>query len=378
MAEPLRVVVCPDSFKGSLAAEEVAAAMVRGVLAARPDARVRALPMADGGEGTAWRVSRAAGWEWRQARVTGPDGTALQAGWGLDPQGRRAVLDVAAACGLDRIPAGRRDPWQLDTRGVGELMRAALDAGARHLLVGLGGSGTVDGGAGLLAALGVRFRDADGCALAPHPAALGAVAQADFAELDPCLGEVDITLLSDVDNPLIGPQGAAAVFGPQKGLAVDDVAAMDACMQRLAGAIEAAGWLRRPVDAPGAGAAGGLGFALGCVLGGTARMGAMYVADLIGLDAAMREADRVITGEGRLDGQTAHGKVVAEVLRRAGGLGVPVAAVAGSVDADADELAALGLTDARALCDGSLSLEEAMAHPADAIAARTRSLIEEA
>ncbi|WP_019594834.1 glycerate kinase [Thioalkalivibrio sp. ALM2T] len=372
------MVVCPDSYKGSLEAEEVAAAMARGVHAARPDARVRSLPMADGGEGTARLVSHTLGWAWHLSDVSSPTGAHLSAGWGCDHHEQRAVIDVASACGLDRIPDDQHDPWQLHSFGVGELMRAALDAGAEHLLIGLGGSGTVDGGAGMLAALGVRFLDAEGHALAPHPAGLADLARVDFDALDPRLAHIDITVLNDVDNPLTGPHGAAAVFGPQKGLKTADIPAMDTHMERLACMIDAAGHLRRPIDTPGAGAAGGLGFALDCVLSGGARMGAGYLAELIGLDAAIREADLVITGEGQLDGQTSHGKVVAEVVRRARELRVTVVAIAGAIACDEAEIGAFGLSDARALCDGSITLDQALARPAHYIAERTRALIEAA
>jgi len=378
LSERLRVVVCPDSYKGSLEAEDVAAAMARGVHAARPDARVRSLPMADGGEGTARLVSHTLGWAWHLSDVTGPTGAHLSAGWGCDHREQRAVIDVASACGLDRIPDDRHDPWQLHSFGVGELMRAALDAGAEHLMIGLGGSGTVDGGAGMLAALGVRFLDAEGHALAPHPAGLADLVRVDFDALDPRLARIDITVLNDVDNPLTGPDGAAAVFGPQKGLKAADIPAMDGHMEHLARCIDAAGHLHRPTDTPGAGAAGGLGFALDCVLGGSARMGAGYLAELIGLDAAIREADLVITGEGQLDGQTSHGKVVAEVVRRARELRVPVVAVAGAIACDEAEIGDFGLSDARALCDGSITLDQALARPAHYIAERTRALIEAA
>lgn len=371
------ILLCPDSFKGSLEADAVAAAMARGVHAARPTAQIRALPMADGGEGTADLVAHTLGWEWHLSEVHGPTGTHLTAGWGFDPANRRAVIDVASACGLDRVPEDRRDPWQLETRGVGELMRSAMDAGANHLLIGLGGSGTVDGGAGMLAALGVRFLDADGQLLDSHPSALRQLDRVDFAQIDPRLADVEITVLNDVDNPLTGPHGASPVFGPQKGLAESDIEAMDRHLDCLAGKIDAAGHLQRPVDTPGAGAAGGLGFALDCVLGGTARMGAAYIAELIGLDAAIAESDLVITGEGQIDGQTSRGKVVAEVVGRTGRLTVPVMAIAGSIACSDEELTAFGLADARALCDGSITLEQAMAEPARWITARTQALVQD-
>ncbi len=377
MSDDLHVVLCPDSFKGSLEADAVAAAMARGVHAARPTAQIRALPMADGGEGTADLVAHTLGWEWHLSDVHGPTGTHLTAGWGFDPANRRAVIDVASACGLDLVPTDRRDPWRLETRGVGELMRSAMDAGANHLLIGLGGSGTVDGGAGMLAALGVRFLDADGQALDAHPSSLRSLARVDFSALDARLADVEITVLNDVDNPLTGPHGASPVFGPQKGLAESDIEAMDRHLACLAERIEAAGHLQRPADTPGAGAAGGLGFALDCVLGGTARMGAAYIAELIGLDAAISESNLVITGEGQIDGQTSRGKVVAEVVNRAGRLHVPVMAIAGSIACSEAELTAFGLADARALCDGSITLEQAMAEPARWIITRTQTLMQD-
>jgi len=375
LSDDLHVVLCPDSFKGSLDAAGVANAMARGVHAACPTAQIRALPMADGGEGTAELITHTLGWEWHLSDVHGPTGDHVTAGWGFDADSRRAVIDVASACGLDLVPQDRRDPWQLDSRGVGELMQAAIEAGAEQLLIGLGGSGTVDGGAGMLAALGVRFLDAEGKQLPPTPAGLASLHRADVGGLDSGLAGVEIVVLTDVDNPLTGPHGASAVFGPQKGLAEGDIDAMDAHLARLAETIDAAGGLRRPVETPGAGAAGGLGFALDCVLGGMARMGATFLADLIQLDAAIASSELVISGEGQIDGQTSRGKVVAEVVGRAQRLGVPVVAVAGSLACSEAELTDFGLTDARALCDGSITLEQALDEPARWIAARTQQLL---
>ncbi|WP_018865150.1 glycerate kinase [Thioalkalivibrio sp. ARh3] len=367
--------LCPDSFKGSLDAAGVAEAMARGVRVASPSTRIQALPMADGGEGTAELVSHTLGWAWHLSDVRDPCGRHVSAGWGYDEASRRAVIDVASACGLDLVPEAERDPWKLDTRGVGDLILAVLDAGGRHVLIGLGGSGTVDGGAGMLHALGVRFRDREGRELEPVPERLEHLASADFSGLEPRLEELRITVLNDVDNPLTGARGAAAVFGPQKGLAASEIPRMDACMERLARAVDAAGELRCPGSMPGAGAAGGLGFALACVLRGQSRMGAGYLADLIELEAAIAGSDLVVTGEGQLDGQTAHGKVVAEVIRRARRCSVPVAVVAGSIDATAEDLDAMGLADARALCDGTITLEQAMEDPGHWIMERTRAIV---
>lgn len=350
--------------------------MARGVHAADPQTQIRALPMADGGEGSAELVTHTLGWEWHLSDVHGPNGTHLTAGWGYDAERRRAVIDVASACGLDLVPPGRRDPWQLDSRGVGELIRSALDAGAMHLLIGLGGSATVDGGAGMLQALGVRFLDQADAPLPARPAGLVGLKRVDFSGLDPRLRDVEIIVLNDVDNPLTGEHGAARVFGPQKGLAAEDVETMDAHLGRLAELIDASGHLQRPPDTPGAGAAGGLGFALACVLEGESRMGAAYLADLIGLDAAIAAADLVITGEGQIDSQTSRGKVVAEVVARARRQGVPVLAVAGSITASAEELGEFGLADARALVEDAVTVEQAMAEPARWISQRTRALVE--
>ncbi len=350
--------------------------MERAVRATRPEAHVYCMPMADGGEGTARLISQHLGWAWHEEVVTGPDGATVNAGWGHDPEHLTAAMDIASACGFDHVSTASRDPWRLDTRGVGELLRCILDAGVLRVLVGLGGSTTVDGGAGLLAALGVRFIDAKGRELGPHPGGLAELYRVDFSGLDPRLADLELILLGDVDNPLTGPQGAAAVFGPQKGLHARDVAAMDAHLQRLATAIANARPLHCPAAAPGAGAAGGLGFALACVLGGAMHSGAAYMADRTRLDHAICASDLVITGEGRLDAQTLRGKVAGEVIRRARQWQVPVALVAGSIACDEEELAAMGLAAARALSAASVTPEQAMAEPERWIAIRTRELIE--
>lgn len=367
----MHVLLCPDSFKGSLSSPDVASAMSDGLRQVSPDVTTETIPMADGGEGMARIVTDAIGGEWRQVTVEGPNGLPVEAGWGWDHVHHRAVLEVASACGLDLLSPPQRDPWQLHTRGVGQLIRAALDAGARELLIGLGGSGTNDAGAGLLDALGVVFRDRLGTALEPTPAGLADLVSVDFDHLDPRLNSVQLVLLTDVDNPLTGDHGASATFGPQKGLASDQVAAMDTRIQQIADAIAAARPLVRSIDAPGMGAAGGLGFALGAVLGGTPRMGSDYIAELVGLDAAIARSDLVITGEGSLDGQTARGKVVAEVLRRVRRQDKPVLAVAGSIQCSAEQIADFGLAGATSLCNGQVTVEEAMARSAGLVTQRT-------
>lgn len=367
----MHVLLCPDSFKGSLSSPAVANAMIAGIRQVDPQVTTEAIAMADGGEGMSDIVNTALDGQWRAARVHAPDGQWVRAGWGWDSVQRQAILDVASACGLDLVPEAKRDPWQLDTRGVGELILAALDAGATRILIGLGGSGTNDAGAGMLAALGAVFMDASGHRLAPSPAALADLARVDLSLLDARLPSIKLDFLTDVDNPLTGAQGASAVFGPQKGLSPSQVAPMDARLTAIARRIEASRPLRCDIDSPGMGAAGGLGFALGAVLGGARQMGSRYIADLVGLDAAIHRSDLVITGEGCLDGQTARGKVVAEVVRRANGFGKPVLAIAGSVNCTPEQIHEIGLAGALSLSNKEVSIAEAIARPAGLITERT-------
>ena len=337
------VVVAPDSFKGSLSAREVAEAIGRGLKQALPRATIRTRPMADGGEGTVAAILLSGGGERRVHTVTGAGGRPRDAIYGLVSRadGEAAILEVAEIVGItDRdglsVPLEARS-----TRGVGELLRALLDAGLRRVMIGLGGSSTNDGGAGMLAALGVRFFDEAGRPVEPTPAGLARLASVEARDLDPRLRSCAITILSDVTNPLCGAAGASAVFGPQKGLRPEDVTAADAVLARYAALTEralgagAAGALAQP----GAGAAGGLGFAARAV-GGTFASGAQVIADLIGLDEALAGADWAITGEGKSDGQTLSGKAPFVVAARARDAGVPVTLLSGALDEAA--LAALG------------------------------------
>ncbi|OZB36584.1 MAG: glycerate kinase [Halothiobacillus sp. 15-55-196] len=367
----LRIVICPDSFKGSLSSPAVAEAMAQGARLVAPDARIERIPMADGGEGTAERITQALDGEWRNVIVHGPDGATTDASWGWIPAQNRAVIDVASACGLNLTAPERRDPWQLDSRGVGELLRCALDHGAEHILIGLGGSGTNDAGAGMLSALGVRFLDEDGKPLIPSPDGLKTLDRVDFSQLDARLGQIKLICLTDVDNPLTGPTGATAVFGPQKGLAATDIAAMDARLAQIAKCIKAARPLHCSPDTLGMGAAGGLGFALGAVLGARRQRGSEYLADLLGLDSAIEQADLVLTGEGALDTQTAQGKVVAEVIRRAQRFEKPVICIAGSVHITPAQIKTLGLWTAWPLCGDNVDIDAAISRAAAMIAERT-------
>ncbi|WP_057689199.1 glycerate kinase, partial [Bordetella pertussis] len=256
----MKIVIAPDSFKESLSAPDAAAAIARGVRQACPGAHTLCIPMADGGEGTVQAVLAATGGQWRETTVRGALGEPVRARWGWLPDDATAVIEMAAAAGLELAPPAQRDPLRACSHGVGELIRAALDAGARRLIVGLGGSATNDGGAGMLTALGVRWLDADGRALAPGGAALADVRQVDASGLDARLRGVVVEIASDVDNPLCGPHGASHTFGPQKGATPEQVRQLDAALAHMAEIVTRAGHPDQRA-APGADAAGGLGYA---------------------------------------------------------------------------------------------------------------------
>lgn len=374
----MHIVLCPDSFKGSLSSPAVAQAMADGILQEWPDSTLEIRPMADGGEGMSAIVNEALGGKWHQTRIHGPEGRPVLAEWGYEQQKQQAVFEVASACGLGLLIKTDSDIWQRDTRGVGELILAALDAGATRILIGLGGSGTNDAGAGMLAALGVVFMDVSGRPLPPNPSALGALHTVDFSRLDPRLAGTKLIVLADADNPLTGAQGASAVFGPQKGLPSHQIDEMDARIRHIAQRIEdSRTTLPGSTDQPGTGAAGGLGFALIAVLGATRYFGSRYIADLIGLDDAIAHADLIITGEGRIDRQTSRGKVVSEVVRRAREQIKPVLAIAGSVHLSAERVHSMGLTAAWSLCTTQISLPEAIARSSELIAQRTKQAVDD-
>ena len=324
---PLRIVVAPDKFKGSLGAADVAAALADGVRDVVPDAICVLVPMADGGDGTVGAFL-AAGATARTARVSGPYGEPVDATYARD--GATAIIEMAAASGLALVP-DRREPRRATTRGTGELLRDALDGGATRIVLGVGGSATTDGGAGALAALGARFLDADGGVLDPAPVALAQVAAIDLGGLDPRLDAVDLAVACDVNNPLLGPHGSAAVYAPQKGASPGDVAFLDGILERLADAMRAATG-RDLRDLSGAGAAGGLGWALASAAGARLERGVRLVAEVRGLEGALTGADWCFTGEGRIDEQTLRGKVVDGVAALARERRVPVVAFGGSVD----------------------------------------------
>ncbi|MQT00421.1 glycerate kinase [Streptomyces jumonjinensis] len=350
----VRVVIAPDSFKGSLTATAVCAAIETGVRRALPDADVVRVPMADGGEGTLDCILGAVGGDEIALTVAGPLGQPVRARYGLSPDGRSAVVELASASGLPLL-AGATDPLRADTAGTGELIADAIGRGARDVLVCIGGSASTDGGAGLLRALGVRFEDAGGEELPPGGAGLADLARVEMSGVAEAVRETRFRIACDVTNPLVGPEGAAAVFGPQKGASPDQVRLLDAALTRF-GDVLAERFGVRVHDLPGAGAAGGTCGGMVAVLGAEPVRGCELVADTVGLPAALAGADLVITGEGRVDRQSAGGKVVSLVARLAGDRGVPAVALAGEVVLPIDELYALGLTAAFSIADGPRTL----------------------
>ena len=326
------MVIAPGAFKGSLSAEEVADSLAEGVGRVWPEARIERLPLSDGGDGWVESLVSAADGSFVDARVRGPLGEEVEGRYGLiaSEGATTAVIEMALASGLALVPKDRRDPRVATTHGTGELISHALGRGAHKLLIGIGGSATNDGGAGMASALGARLLDGDGEELPPGAAALADLARVDLSELDPRLRDVDIVVASDVENPLLGDEGASAVYGPQKGATPEVVRELDAALSRFADVVEDAVG-RRLRDEPGAGAAGGLGFGLMALCGAQLRPGVELALDALEADGVLEGSALALTAEGMLDAQTLAGKLPVGVARRARRHGVPVVAVGGAV-----------------------------------------------
>ncbi|MGW0734545.1 glycerate kinase [Streptomyces sp. NPDC002851] len=355
-----RVLIAADKFKGSLTAVQVAERVTAGLRRVAPQTTVEALPVADGGDGTV-AAAVAGGFERREVRVTGPLGAEVTAAYAL--RGDTAVVEMAEASGLQLLPEGVFAPLTATTYGSGEVLRAALDAGARTIVFGVGGSATTDGGAGMLAALGARFLDEDGEPVSPGGGPLRDLATADLSGLDPRFAEVDLILASDVDNPLTGPKGAPAVYGPQKGASPEDVATLDAALAHFAAVLEKSVGPKAAehAAAPGAGAAGGIGYGALVGLGARFRPGIDVMLDVLGFAPALERADLVITGEGSLDEQTLHGKAPAGVAAAAREAGVEVVAVCGRLALAQDALTHAGISRAYPLTDIEPDVEKCIA-----------------
>ncbi len=354
----MKIVIAPDSFKDSLSAQGVADAIAIGLAQVWPDAQLLKCPMADGGEGTVESILAACEGQLRRTKVRGPLGNTVDAAWGWLPHSHTAIIEMAEASGLQLVAPGQRDACVSSTYGTGELIRAALDAGAQRVILAIGGSATNDGGAGAMQALGVKLLDAQGQSLAPGGLALAQLARIDLDELDSRLATVRFDIAADVDNPLCGPHGASAIFGPQKGASSRQVEQLDSALGHFAD--HCAQVLRKDVrDEPGSGAAGGLGFTAKAFLGARFQAGVEVVAELVGLAESVQGADLVITGEGRFDAQTLRGKTPFGVARIARQQGVPVIVIAGTLGEGYQALYEHGIDAAFALTSGPMTLQQA-------------------
>jgi glycerate kinase len=369
----MKIVIAPDSYKESLTALEVATEIEAGFRDVFPDADYIKLPMADGGEGTVSAMVAATGGKLVAMNVTGPLGEPVTACYGLTGDGKTAVVEMAAASGLALVAPGQRNPLMTTTYGTGELIKAALNAGVRHLIIGIGGSATNDGGTGMLQALGVQLLDQAGREIRFGGGTLASLDRIDISCMDPRLNACRIEAACDVDIPLTGPHGASAVFGPQKGATPKMVALLDAGLARFAGLINRD--LGVQVDSvPGAGAAGGMGAALLAFFGAQLRPGIDIVVEAVGLEACVRNADLVITGEGRIDSQTIYGKTPIGVARVAKRFGKPVIGIAGCLAPDADVVHEYGIDAVFSVISRAGTVEESLTHAAANVRAASRNI----
>ena len=367
--KPMKIVIAPQSFKGSVSALEAAQAIERGVRRAEPEAEVALVPVADGGDGTLEVLVDSTGGEIFRSIVTGPLGHAVEASWGVMGDGRTAVVEMARASGLAMVPPRRRNPRTTTTLGTGEIIREALDKGFTRIIVGLGGSATNDAGAGMAGALGVKFLDAQGRALPRGGAALARLSHIDASNLNPKLKDVTIIGATDVTNPLCGPAGASAVYGPQKGASPEIVAELDAALANFARvAQQDLGMDFLNEEHPGAGAAGGLGAGLMAFTGARLQSGIDMVCEVLNFDEHVQDADLVITGEGRADVSSIYDKAPVGVARKASPYQVPTIILAGSLGEGYEELYQHGIAAVVCIADRPMSFERSLA--------RTEELLE--
>lgn len=359
MKKRMKFVAAPNAFKESLSASQVAESIAAGIHRVLPDALAEKVPVADGGDGTAEALVAATGGRMVELTVTGPLGEPVEASYGLLGDGKTAVVEMALASGLHLVPQEKRNPMKTTTYGTGELIAAALDQGIEKVIVGIGGSATVDGGAGMAQALGCALLDENGEDIPRGGKGLACLARIDLSHRHPALKKVEAVVACDVDNPLTGPQGAPAVYGPQKGATPEMVRQLDDSLVTYARIIERD--LRSQVETvPGAGAAGGLGAGLMAFLGAKLKPGVEIVIEASRLEEKVKGADLVVTGEGKLDRQTAFGKAPVGVARLARKHSIPVVALAGSLAEGADELVEHGIDAVFSIVPGPVRLEEAM------------------
>ncbi|MCH7606469.1 MAG: glycerate kinase [Chloroflexi bacterium] len=355
----MKIVIAPQSFKASLSALAAAKAIERGVKAAQPDAETVLVPVADGGDGTLDALVDSTGGELFRSTVIGPLGQPLEATWGVMGDGHTVVVEMARASGLALVPPRRRNPRTTTTRGTGQIIKEAMDKGFSRIIVGLGGSATNDGGAGMAAALGAKFLDAKGRVLPDGGAALARLGSIDVSQMDPRLAETTIVGATDVTNPLCGPTGASAVYGPQKGATPEIVAELDAALMTFGNAIGRDMGID-VMDRPRAGAAGGLGAGLMAFTGAELRSGIDMVCDVLDFDAHLEGAGLVITGEGGADRSTIYDKAPVGVARRALAHGIPTILLAGSLGKGHEELYDHGIAAIVCIADRPMSFEQSL------------------
>lgn len=357
----MKIVIAPDSFKESMTALQAATAMEQGFREIFPDADIVKIPMADGGEGTVQALVDATAGEIVSAQVTGPLGEPVEAFYGLMGGGETAVIEMAAASGIQLVPKEKRNPLIATTRGTGELILAALNRGAKHIIIGIGGSATNDGGAGMAQALGARLLDAEGREIGFGGGELHRLASIDLGGLDARLKDVKIEAACDVDNPLIGPRGASAVFGPQKGATPEMIATLDRNLSHYADVIEQATGLQIK-EIPGAGAAGGLGGGLLAFLSAELRRGVEIVLNAVRFEERVQDAALVVTGEGKIDSQTVYGKTPMGVAQAAKKFGIPVIGIAGAVSQDSGVVHEHGIDALFSIVPGIVTWTDALAN----------------
>jgi len=353
----MKIGIAPDSFKGNMTALQVASRIEKGLRKALGNITVVKVPMADGGEGTAKTIADATGGRMVRRTVSGPLGKPVKASFGISGDGHTAVIEMAEASGIALLTPSQRNPMRTTTRGTGELIKHALKLGVSHLLVGIGGSATTDGGMGMAKALGVRFLDKRGREVSDNGRGLLRVASIDMTGLDPRLEDIRVEVACDVDNPLTGPRGAAQVYGPQKGATPEMVGQLDAGLENLAAVIKR-DLGKSVLKVPGSGAAGGLGAGLLAFLHGELRPGIDIVVDAVQLAKRLKGCDLVITGEGRMDGQTAFGKTPAGVAGVAKSLGLPVIALAGCLGPGVSKVHKIGIDAYFSTLERSINEEE--------------------
>ncbi len=372
----LRVLVAPSGFKEGLDVSEVAEAMARGVLRALPDCLLTVIPVFDGSEGFARALVRLKGGRMRNVTVSGPFGKSVDASFGLiNLRGRRtAVIEISAAAGLRLVPPHRRDPMRTSSRGVGDLIRAALDAGARRLLIGCGDSGVNDGGAGMAQALGVCFLDKAGREIGPGGAALADLHRIDTVGLDPRLAQIEIEVCLNIRNMLLGPNGVSLAFGPQKGATPAQARRLDMAMRRYARCLQATSGIDI-ANLPGAGASGGLGAAFHALMGARLTPRYDFIRRFIPLPRLIAQSDLIISAEGRIDRQTCHGKIPGEIAREAKRHGKPVIVLAGAIGEGAEDCYAAGVTAFMSIIDQPYNLQQAINGTRQLLEAGTESVV---